>query len=110
MAPYMGLMQGMSSQQKLVVIAFLADSMKDSACNGGKSASMLKPNPFKSFKHANEFTEAERLQIEEKMKATPVSSEANSLIDGLSLSSEEMQDERTKYILGLCPELFPRIR
>ncbi|MBQ7444269.1 MAG: hypothetical protein IJS59_10485 [Bacteroidaceae bacterium] len=31
MAPYVGLMRGMSSKQKLVVVAFLVDSMKEAA-------------------------------------------------------------------------------
>ena len=101
MAPYIGLLQGMSSKQKLVVMAFLADSMKESAEKSNEKKPLLKPNPFKNFKHASEFTDSERKHIEDKMKQIPLSSETNTLIDGLSLSDEEMQDERTRYILGL---------
>lgn len=101
MAPYVGLMRGMSSKQKLVVVAFLVDSMKEAADDPLRERQMLKPNPFKNFKHADEFTEAERRQIEMKMESIPISSDVCELIDGLSLTGEEMEDERTKYILGL---------
>jgi len=100
MAPYIGLLRGMSSEQKLVVMAFLEDSLKETAKDVDEVRTMLKPNPFKNFKHANEFTDTERRQIEEKMEKDPVSLEVNRLIDSLSLSAEEIQDERTKYILG----------
>lgn len=101
MAPYIGLMQGMSHTQKRVVIAFLVDSMQKADVEEEMPRQMLKPNPFKHFRHAKEFSDAERTNIMEKLNNMSVSQEANGLIDGLSLSAEEMQDERTRYILGL---------
>lgn len=101
MAPYMGLMEGMSRKQKLVVMAFLVDTMQEQEAKTEEPRQMLKPNPFKDFKPASEFDEDERARIKEKMRARAVSQEASSLIDGLSLTAEEMQDERTRYILGL---------
>ena len=99
MAPYIGLMQGMSHKQKRVVIAFLSDSMKEPDETEDKK--MLKPNPFRNFRRANEITEEERARILEGIRSMPVSSETEQLIDGLSLTETEMQDERTRYILGL---------
>jgi hypothetical protein len=99
MAPYIGLMQGMSHKQKRVVIAFLSDSMKEPDKTEEKM--MLKPNPFRNFRRANDITEEERTRIMEGIRSMPVSSETEQLIDGLSLTETEMQDERTKYILGL---------
>ena len=101
MAPYIGLMQGMSHSQKRVVIAFLVDSMqKTDTVEEEKTRQMLKPNPFKNFRHAKEFSDSERTRIIEKMNNMSISSETNSLIDGLSLTEEEMRDERTRYIIG----------
>ena len=101
MAPYIGLMQGMSHMQKRVVIAFLVDSMQKADAVKENPRQMLKPNPFKHFRHAKDFSDAERTHIMEKMNKMSISSDTNRLIDGLSLSAEEMQDERTRYILGL---------
>ena len=99
MAPYIGLMQGMSHKQKRVVIAFLSDSMKEPDKTEEKM--MLKPNPFRNFRRANEITEQERTRIMEGIRSMPVSLETEQLIDGLSLTENEMQDERTRYILGV---------
>lgn len=74
--------------------------MKESVKAAGEAKTLLKPNPSKNFKYASEFSDAERRQIEEKMEKDPVSLEVDRLIDTLSLSAEEMQDERTRYILG----------
>lgn len=100
MAPYIGLMRSMSQQQKLVVMAFLVDSMEEPTVDKG-SGQMLKPNPFKNFKRASDFSDDERMRIIGKIKGSPVTPETDSLINGLSLTEEEMQDERTRYILGL---------
>lgn len=99
MAPYIGLMRSMSQQQKLVVMAFLVDTMQASDAEEEEPKRMLKPNPFKHYRPASEFSEAERTSIIERMNGMPVSSETDSLIDGLSLTAEEMKDERTRYIL-----------
>ena len=98
MAPYIGLMQGMSHKQKRVVIAFLSDSMKEP--DETEERLMLKPNPFRNFRRADEITEEERTRIMERMRSMPVSSETEQPIEGLSLTEREMQDERTRYILG----------
>jgi hypothetical protein len=39
--------------------------------------------------------------IREKYKNLKISPRAKALVEGLSLSEEEVNDERTKYILGL---------
>lgn len=101
MAPYMGIMQSMSQQQKLVVMAFLVDSMQLPNTAEEKPKKMLKPNPFKHFQSVSELSEAERAIIKKRMSETPVSPETDRLINGLSLTAEEMEDEHVRYILGL---------
>ena len=102
MAPYVGLMQGMSTKDKLVLMAFLVDSMQEQESHESiRAKQMLKPNPFSHFRKASEFAEEERTQILEKMRKTSISPETKSLVGGLSLTEEELQDERTRYILGL---------
>ena len=103
MAPYIGLLQGMDRSQKLAIMAFLVDSMQETEETLSPAQTReVKGNPFAHFRRASEFTEAERAVILEKMRATPVSSETENLITELSLSGEEMKDERTRYILGRC--------
>ena len=101
MAPYMDIMQSMSQQQKLVVMAFLVDSMQGPNMEEEKPKRMLKPNPFKHYQAVSEFSDVERSQLMKRIRETAVSPETESLINGLSLSAEEMKDERTRYILGL---------
>ena len=102
MAPYLGLLQGMNRSQKLAVMAFLLNSLQETEeTQSPAQPRQFKRNPFTHFRRANEFSEAERAVILEKMRATPVSQETENLITELSLSEEEMKDERTRYILGL---------
>ncbi|MBQ4392862.1 MAG: hypothetical protein II826_07140 [Prevotella sp.] len=102
MAPYVSLMQGMSKKDKLVLMAFLVDSMQEQENHENMQAKqMVKPNPFPHFRKASEFAEEVRAQILEKMRRTSISPETKSLVGGLSLTKEELQDERTRYILGL---------
>ena len=102
MAPYVGIMQGMSRKEKLVLMAFLVDSMQEQDSHEvTRAKQMIKPNPFPHFRKANEFSAEERSKIVEKMRKTSISPETRSLVGGLSLTKEELQDERTRYILGL---------
>ena len=71
MAPYADLLRSMKPQDIRVVVTFLEEAMA--------SASQI---------------------IREKFKKLAISEETKELVRDLSLSSEEMDDERTKYILG----------
>lgn len=82
MAPYIGLMRGMSRHDIQIVVTFLNEVMEE--------AEESETVPM---------TNAEI--IREKYKNLRISPRAKALVEGLSLSEEEMEDERTKYILGL---------
>ena len=82
MAPYMALLRGMTREQKQIVVTFITESMEE--------AEESETVPM---------TNAEI--IREKYKNLRISPRAKALVEGLSLSEEEMEDERTKYILGL---------
>ena len=81
MAPYVGLISGMTDEQKQIVVMFINESME-------------KPNKTTSPK-----TNAEN--IREKYKNLKISPEIQRLRGCMKLNEEEMKDERTKYILGL---------
>ncbi len=80
MAPYIGLMRGMTRQDIDIVVTFLNEVKKDA------EESMPKSN--------------EEI-IREKYKNLKISPEIHRLRGCLKLTDEEMQDEYTKYILGL---------
>ena len=82
MAPYIGLMRGMSRRDIQIVVTFLNEVMEE--------AEESETVPM---------TNAEI--IREKYKNLRISPRAKALVEGLSLSEEEVNDERTKYILGL---------
>lgn len=82
MAPYIGLMRSMSRHDIQIVVTFLNEVMEE--------AEESETVPM---------TNAEI--IREKYKNLRISPRAKALVEGLSLSEEEMEDERTKYILGL---------
>ena len=82
MAPYIGLMRGMSRHDIQIVVTFLNEVMEEA-----------------EESEAVPMTNAEI--IREKYKNLRISPRAKALVEGLSLSKEEMEDERTKYILGL---------
>ena len=82
MAPYIGLMRGMSRRDIQIVMTFLNEVMEEA--EESETVSM---------------TNAEI--IREKYKNLRISPRAKALVEGLSLSEEEVEDERTKYILGL---------
>ena len=94
MAPYVGLMQGMSKKDKLVLMAFLVDSMQEQDDHESiRAKQMIKPNPFPHFRKASEFSEDERTEILEMMRKASVSPETKSLVDGLSLTKEELEED-----------------
>lgn len=82
MAPYIGLMRGMSRRDIQIVVTFLNEVLEE--------AEESETVPM---------TNAE--MIREKYKNLKISPRSKALVEGLSLSEEEVNDERTKYILGL---------
>lgn len=80
MAPYADLLLSMKPQEMLIVVKFLQEAMADISTETPKKSNAA--------------------IIREKFKDLKISKETNDLIDGLSLSEEEMNDERTRYILG----------
>ena len=98
MAPYMGLLDAMTIEQKKIVVTFLTESMKEPLAPEATAEEPLAPEataeePVKAAK-----TNAEI--IREKFKDLTISPETKELVRGLSLSAEEIDDERTKYVLG----------
>ena len=84
MAPYIGLMRGMSRQDIQIVVRFLNEVMEE------------EENPQKDT--------AEKSNVEiirEKYKSLKISPEIQRLRGCLKLTDAEKQDERTQYILGL---------
>jgi hypothetical protein len=80
MAPYIGLMRGMTRQDIDIVVTFLNEVKKE--------AEDCKPKSNEEI-------------IREKYKNLRISARVKDLVDGLSLSKEEVDDERTKYMLGI---------
>ena len=82
MAPYIGLINEMTDEQKQIVVMFINESMKKP-----KEETMAP------------MTNAEI--IREKYKNLKISPEIQRLRGCMRLTEEEMQDERAKYILGV---------
>lgn len=80
MAPYVDLMRSMKPQEMRIVVTFLQEAM-------------MEAEAAKQEKTAAEI-------IRNKFKRLTISDETKELVQGLSLSSEEMNDERTKHIWG----------
>jgi len=80
MAPYTDLMLSMKPKDMLIVVDFLKEAMQEAT------------------EEEPQLTAAEI--IREKFKNLVISEETKELVRGLSLSKEEMEDERTRYILG----------
>lgn len=78
MAPYIGLMQNLTREEKRIVVTFLTESLEEPVMEAKSNAEIIR----------------------EKFKDLKISPETKELVRGLSLSAEEMDDERTKYILG----------
>ena len=84
MAPYIGLMRGMSRQDIQIVVRFLNEVMEE--------------------EEAPQKDTAEKSNVEiirEKYKSLKISPEIQRLRGCLKLTDAEKQDERTQYILGL---------
>ena len=77
MAPYADMLRSMKPQEMRIVVTFLQEAMKEAEAE--KTAAEI---------------------IREKFKGLTISDETKELVRDLSLSAEEMDDERTKYILG----------
>lgn len=77
MAPYAEVLRSMKPQHMHIVVTFLQEAMREAEA---------------------EKTAAEK--IRDKFKGLTISEETKKLVRDLSLSAEEMNDERTKYILG----------
>ena len=80
MAPYVDILRSMRPQDMRIVVTFLQEAMTEVEAA------------------QTEKTNAEI--IRNKFKELTISDETKELVRDLSLSSEEMNDERTKYILG----------
>ena len=80
MAPYIGLMRGMTQQDIDIVVTFLNEVKKEAEESKPKSNEEI---------------------IREKYKNLHISPRVKALVDGLSLSKEEVDDERTNYMLGV---------
>lgn len=78
MAPYADLLRSMQPQEMRIVVTFLQEAIAESE---------------KPQKTAAEI-------IRDKFKNLTISKETKDLVRDLSLSPEEMNDERTQYILG----------
>ncbi len=78
MAPYAELMRSMKPHEMRIVVTFLQEAMAEAEAPK-ESASEI---------------------IRKKFKRLAISQETKELVSELSLSSEEMNDERTRYILG----------
>lgn len=77
MAPYAELLRSMKPQDMRIVVTFLQEAIAEA-----------------------ESEESSAEIIRKKFKGLTISKETKDLVRDLSLTSEEMDDERTKYILG----------
>jgi hypothetical protein len=80
MAPYVDLLRNMKPQDMRIVVTFLQEAIDEAETA------------------MHEETAADK--IRKKFKGLAISKETKELVSDFSLSSEEMNDERTKYILG----------
>ena len=78
MAPYAEILRNMKPQEMRIVVTFLQEAMAE----------------------AENKQEGAAEKIRNKYKKLHVSKETKELIHDLSLSSDEMDDDRTKHILG----------
>lgn len=83
MAPYIGLMRGMSKRDIQIVVKFL-----NAVLDEEREEKAMSPKNNEEI-------------IREKYKNLKISPEIQRLRGCMKLTEEEMQDERTKYILGL---------
>ena len=83
MAPYIGLMRGMSKRDIQIVVKFL-----NAVLGEEREEKAMSPKTNEEISR-------------EKYKNLKISPEIQRLRGCMKLTEEEMQDERTKYILGL---------
>jgi len=76
MAPYMGLLKGMSREEKQVVVAFLIDTMEEPTAKTNKEI------------------------IRDKYKHLKISPELKQLRGCIKLTSEDLKDDRVQYIIN----------
>ena len=79
MAPYADLLRSMKPQDIHIVVTFLKEVMEEAESKAMK--------------------ESAADTIKKKFKKLSISQETKELVNGLSLSEEEMEDERTQHIL-----------
>ena len=95
--PYYKEFSGLDVQQMREIITHLFSLMleKEKQSERTKDANILS-----KFKPSSEITDEERKYAAEQLSKMTFSPHTNDLVDGLSISNEELQDERTRYILG----------
>ena len=81
MSAYIDIMKSMNRKDKEIVVAFLLELLKET------------PEPFPKKSNLE--------IIKEKYKFFTISKETKELLDGLTLTKDDLKDERTRYILGL---------
>lgn len=80
MAPYLELLRSMKTHDMRIVVTFLQEAIEEKdRMEGSETAADI---------------------IRKKFKGLKISQETKELVRGLSLSAEEMNDEKTKHILG----------
>ena len=79
MAPYLGLLDGMTREQKMIVVTYITESLEESAEEENSNADIVR----------------------EKLKRLKISPEIARLRGCMKLTESEKEDERTQYILGL---------
>ena len=78
-APYLGLLDGMTREQKMIVVTYITESLEESAVEENSNADIVR----------------------EKLKRLKISPEIARLRGCMKLTESEKEDERTQYILGL---------
>ena len=96
--PYYKEFSGLDVQQMREIITHLFSLVleKEKQSERTKDANILS-----KFKPSSEITDEERNDAAEQLSKMTFSTHTNDLVDGLSISNEELQDERTRYILGI---------
>ena len=79
MAPYLGLLDGMTREQKMIVVTYITESLEEPAVEENSNADIVR----------------------EKLKRLKISPEIARLRGCMKLTESEKEDERTQYILGL---------
>ena len=78
-APYLGLLDGMTREQKMIVVTYITESMEEPAVEAKSNAEIIR----------------------EKLNRLKISPEIARLRGCMKLTESEKEDERTQYILGL---------